>query len=66
MDNCYFQIAVPGGVTDLVCIRDELMVSTRDGHILRYQWDGQVNRDYCLDLRRIPFYVDQQVLRGEK
>jgi len=59
-----FEIAVPGGVTDLVCIRDELMVSTRTGHILRYQWDGQVNRDYCLDLRRIPFCVDQQVLRA--
>ena len=25
----------------------------------------QVNRDYCLDLRRIPFCLDQQVLRGE-
>ena len=28
-------------------------------------WDGQMNRDYCLDLRRIPFCTDQQVLRGE-
>ena len=40
------------------------MISTQDGHILRYLWDGQVNRDYCLDLRRIPFCVDQQVLRA--
>ena len=70
----------------MVSIRDELMLATRDGHILRYCWDGQVctctlyqctctlyiyllsyqvNRDYCLDLRRIPFCMDQQVLRGE-
>ena len=30
------QISVPGGVTDIVTIRDELMVATKDGHILRY------------------------------
>jgi len=59
-----FEISVPGGVTDIVTIRDELMVATKDGHILRYLWDGQMNRDYCLDLRRIPFCTDQQVLRA--
>jgi len=59
-----FEICVPGGVTDIVTIRDELMISTNDGHILRYMWDGQMNRDYCLDLRRIPFCTDQQVLRA--
>ena len=36
------QVPVPGGVTDMVSIRDELMLATRDGHILRYCWDGQV------------------------
>ena len=59
-----YEVAVPGGVTDAACIRDELMVATTNGHILRYMWDGQVNRDYCLDLRRIPFCMDQQVLRA--
>ena len=59
-----YEVVVPGGVTDAACIRDELMVSTKNGHILRYMWDGQVNRDYCLDLRRIPFCMDQQVLRA--
>ena len=34
-------------------------------HNLRYLWDGKMNRDYCLDLKRIPFSVDQQVLRAE-
>lgn len=28
--------------------------------ILRFSWDGQEIRDYSLDLRRIPFCVDQQ------
>lgn len=48
----------------MVCIRDELMVSTVRGHVLRYRWDGTLNRDYCLDLRRIPFCIDKQVSKG--
>lgn len=48
----------------MVCIRDELMISTVHGHILRYRWDGSMNRDYCLDLRRIPFCIDKQVSKG--
>ena len=31
-----YEVSVPGGVTDIACIRDELMVATEDGHILRY------------------------------
>ena len=31
----YVKIMVPGGITDIVTIRDELMISTKDGHILR-------------------------------
>lgn len=48
----------------MVCIRDELMLATTRGHVLRYRWDGSQNRDYCLDLRRVPFCVDQQVSKG--
>lgn len=48
----------------MVCIRDELMVSTVRGHVLRYKWDGMLNRDFCLDLRRIPFCVDKLVSKG--
>jgi len=59
-----FEVPIPGGITDMASIRDDLMISTENGHILRYLWDGQVSRDYCLDLRRIPFCVDQQVLRA--
>uniref|UniRef100_A0A1B6BZX3 Uncharacterized protein n=1 Tax=Clastoptera arizonana TaxID=38151 RepID=A0A1B6BZX3_9HEMI len=58
------EIAVGGGILSLVCIRDELMVSTTRGHILRYRWDATQNRDYCLDLRRIPFCIDQQVAKA--
>lgn len=52
---------IDGGVSSLVCIRDELMVATRTSHVVRQKWDGTVNRDYSLDLRRIPFSVDQQI-----
>ena len=59
-----FEVEVEGGVSDLVAIRDELMVATKAGKILRYSWEGQEIRDYSLDLRRIPFCVDQQVGQG--
>jgi hypothetical protein len=59
-----FEVEIEGGVSDLVAIRDELMIATNDGRILRFSWDGQEIRDYTLDLRRIPFCVDQQVLKA--
>jgi len=40
------------------------MVATQSGKILRFGWDGQEIRDYSLDLRRVPFCIDQQVLRA--
>lgn len=49
----------------MVCVRDELMLSTTRGHVVRYRWDGTENRDYCMDLQRIPFCVDQQVSKGD-
>ncbi|CAK9803891.1 Guanine nucleotide exchange factor subunit Rich [Anthophora plagiata] len=52
---------IDGGISSLVCIRDELMVATKTSHVIRHKWDGTVNRDYSLDLRRIPFSVDQQI-----
>ena len=59
-----FEVEVEGGVSDLVAIRDELMIATKAGKILRYSWEGQEIRDYSLDLKRIPFCVDQQVLKA--
>jgi len=58
------EVGVEGGITSVVCIRDELMLATTRGHVLRYRWDGSQNRDYCLDLRRVPFCIDQQVSKG--
>ena len=40
------------------------MVSTNLGKILRYKWEGCQNLDYSLDLKRIPFCIDQQVSKG--
>ena len=59
-----FEVEIEGGVTDIVPIREELMIATKDGKILRFSWEGQEIRDYTLDLKRIPFCVDQQVLRA--
>lgn len=42
----------------------EIMVATSRGHVLRYRWDGTQHRDYNLDLRRIPFCINQQVSKG--
>lgn len=55
---------VDGGITNIVSIRDELMVSTKLGKVLRYRWNSSQNLDYCLDLKRIPFCIDQQVSKG--
>lgn len=58
------EVGIEGGITSVVCIRDELMLATTRGRVLRYRWDGSQNRDYCLDLRRVPFCIDQQVSKG--
>ncbi|XP_003428173.1 guanine nucleotide exchange factor subunit Rich [Nasonia vitripennis] len=52
---------IDGGITSFVCIRDELMIATKTSFIIRHKWDGTQNRDYSLDLRRIPFSIDQQI-----
>ncbi|CAL4122714.1 unnamed protein product [Meganyctiphanes norvegica] len=59
-----FETEVSGGVTGLVCLRDELMVATGTGHIQRLRWDSSLNYDYCIDLRRIPFCDDQLVMKA--
>ncbi|KAL0870009.1 hypothetical protein ABMA27_006189 [Loxostege sticticalis] len=55
-----------GQITRMCCISGtELLVCTTRAHLLRYRWDGAQNRDYCLDLGRIPFSVNQQVSKAE-
>uniref|UniRef100_A0A023F237 Protein RIC1 homolog n=1 Tax=Triatoma infestans TaxID=30076 RepID=A0A023F237_TRIIF len=53
------EISVVGCITSICCIRDELMVTTNRGQVLRYRWDGTLNRDYSVDLNRVPFCLDQ-------
>ncbi|XP_025831130.1 guanine nucleotide exchange factor subunit Rich-like [Agrilus planipennis] len=54
-----------GEITGIVCTTmTEFMISTKKAHVLRYRWDGTQNRDYTLDLRRIPFCINQQVSKG--
>ncbi|KAK9497227.1 hypothetical protein O3M35_004585 [Rhynocoris fuscipes] len=54
------EIAIVGCVTSLCCLRDELMITSNRGQVLRYRWDGTLNRDYSVDLNRVPFCLDQQ------
>ena len=58
------ELMVTGGITCLVCLRDELMVATTNGHIQRVRWDATVHLDYCIDLKRAPFCDDQLVMKG--
>nr|XP_049701348.1 guanine nucleotide exchange factor subunit Rich [Helicoverpa armigera] len=55
-----------GQITRMCCISGtEILVCTTRAHLLRYRWDGTQNRDYCLDLGRIPFSINQQVSKAE-
>ncbi|XP_072943063.1 guanine nucleotide exchange factor subunit Rich [Epargyreus clarus] len=55
-----------GEITRMCCISGtEILVCTTRAHLLRYRWDGTQNRDYCLDLGRIPFSINQQVSKAE-
>lgn len=49
-------------VTCITCVNvSQMMVATRSERILRIRWDGQEERDFSLDLKRIPFSINQQV-----
>lgn len=41
-----------------------MMVATKSERILRIRWDGAEERDFSLDLKRIPFSINQQVSYG--
>ena len=48
----------------VVCVRDELMVSTCSGQLLRLRWDAEVNTDMTILINQIPFSTDLQHSRG--
>ncbi|KAL7631863.1 UNVERIFIED_CONTAM: hypothetical protein RMT77_017834 [Armadillidium vulgare] len=58
------QLELVGRITSFVCLRDELMVATHNGHIQRVKWDGTIHNDYCIDLSRVPFCDDQLVMKA--
>lgn len=41
------------------------MVATKNGRVIRLNWNGIEERDYALDLKRIPFSINQQVSYGK-
>ncbi|XP_053677300.1 guanine nucleotide exchange factor subunit Rich [Anopheles nili] len=44
------------------CINvNQIVIATEEGRIVRLNWEGAEERDYALDLKRIPFSVNQQV-----
>lgn len=42
-----------------------MMVATKSERIFRIRWDGVEERDFSLDLKRIPFSINQQVSYGK-
>jgi hypothetical protein len=53
-------------ITSISCINvAQMMVATDKLSILRINWEGNEERDYSLDLRRIPFSINQQVHYGK-
>lgn len=53
-------------VTCICCVSiSQMMVATKSEKILRIRWDAVEERDFSLDLKRIPFSINQQVSYGE-
>lgn len=53
-------------ITCISCVStSQLMLATKDGRVIRYRWDGVEERDFTLDLKRIPFSINQQVSYGK-
>lgn len=49
-------------VTCICCVTvTQMMVATKSEKILRIRWDGIEERDFSLDLKRIPFSINQEV-----
>lgn len=43
---------------------NQMMIATKSERIFRIRWDGVEERDFSLDLKRIPFSINQQVSYG--
>ncbi|XP_074641700.1 guanine nucleotide exchange factor subunit RIC1-like [Tubulanus polymorphus] len=55
---------VPGGIKCVVSLREDLMVATRTGMLLRIRWDGFINDELGISLSNVPFATDLQHSRA--
>ncbi|XP_053693851.1 guanine nucleotide exchange factor subunit Rich [Sabethes cyaneus] len=56
------QLSLYVPISCISCINvSQIMVATKNGRVIRLNWNGAEERDYALDLKRIPFSINQQV-----
>lgn len=56
------QLSLYVPISCISCINvSQIMVATKNGRVIRLNWNGIEERDYALDLKRIPFSINQQV-----
>lgn len=64
--NLHMELPLYVPVTSICCVNmHQMMVATKSERILRIRWDGAEERDFSLDLKRIPFSINQQVSYGK-
>jgi len=57
----YLNDSSGGGFCSLICLRDELLVSTGRGLLQRLRWsDGLLNTEMTIEVASIPFSADLQ------
>ncbi|KFD46461.1 hypothetical protein M513_12662 [Trichuris suis] len=52
-------------ITCFVTLKEEFLVSHRDGIVHRFLWDGQIVEDLCWSVAQIPFFNDQTQSRPQ-
>ncbi|ESN99121.1 hypothetical protein HELRODRAFT_189001 [Helobdella robusta] len=58
-------IQIPGGVTSMVSLREEIMISTSRGLLQRIYWsDGHIKSNATIELASLPFSADLQHSRS--
>ncbi|XP_071952667.1 guanine nucleotide exchange factor subunit RIC1-like [Antedon mediterranea] len=58
-----YTVHIPGDITRLCCLRDELLVATGGGLLKRFRWEGHANERSDISIHGIPFSVDLQQSR---
>ncbi|XP_070563112.1 guanine nucleotide exchange factor subunit RIC1-like isoform X2 [Ptychodera flava] len=56
-------LQIHGGIKSMVCFKDELMVSSGHGILMRVRWDGVVNDKMSISINTIRFSIDLQQSR---